>query len=117
MPTNRLNSFRFAFHGIAELFRTQANARIHLGITVATVAAGLFLKLDSTEWCMVILAISSVMAAEAYNTALEKLTDLISPHIHPLAGSAKDLAAGAVLITAFGAAIVGLVIFLPKIIG
>ncbi len=117
MPTNRLDSFRYAFAGIAELFRTQPNARIHLGITVATVTAGLFLELSRTEWVMVILSVSSVMAAEAFNTALEKLTDLISPHHHPLAGSAKDLAAGAVLITAIGAASVGLLVFLPKLAG
>lgn len=73
------------------------------------------LKISITEWCFVTLCITLVIMAEAFNTAIENLTDLVSPDFHPLAGKTKDLAAGAVLIFSIGAVIVGLLIFLPKI--
>lgn len=110
----RLQSFRYAFKGIADLFRTQANARIHLLLAVLVTAAGMYLGLSRMEWALIALCIGAVMAMEALNTAIEYLTDLVSPEYHPLAGKAKDAAAAAVLLTAFCAAIVGLIIFLPK---
>ncbi|MBI1228289.1 MAG: diacylglycerol kinase family protein [Bacteroidetes bacterium] len=115
MLKKRLNSFRYAFAGIADMFRTQANVKIHLAVSVFVVLAGWYFKINRTEWCLVSLAIAAVLAAEGFNTALEYLTDLVSPNHHPLAGKAKDVAAGAVLVAAFGAAAVGLLIFLPKI--
>ncbi len=84
--------------------------------TVLVIALGLYFEITPTEWCIIVFAIAIVLAAEAFNTAIEDLTDLVSPEPHPLAGHAKDLAAGAVLLTAIGAAIVGLLIFLPKIL-
>ncbi len=114
MLKKQINSFRFAFKGIGRLVKTQTNAKIHLASLVIVVAAGLYFKIPVTEWCLVAFAISSVLAAEAFNTAIEDLTDLASPEHHPLAGHAKDLAAGAVLLTAIGAAIVGCLIFAPK---
>jgi diacylglycerol kinase (ATP) len=114
MLKKRLDSFRYAISGIAVLLRTQANARIHLAVTCAVVVAGVFFQISVTEWCLVVLAIALVFSAEAFNTALEYLTDLVSPGVHPIAGKAKDLAAGAVLIAAMGAALVGTLIFLPK---
>jgi diacylglycerol kinase len=116
MPGKRLNSFRYAFAGLAELLRSQANARIHAGFTVIVVAAGFYFNLTPVEWCLIVFAIASVFSAEAFNTALENLTDLVSPEYHPLAGKAKDVAAAAVLLTAIGAAIVGFIIFLPKVL-
>ncbi len=115
MLKKRLNSFRYAFAGIADMVRTQANVKIHLFATVLVIIAGCYFDLNRTEWCLVTLAFSSVLAAEAFNTALEYLTDLVSPGHHPLAGKAKDVAAGAVLLAAIGAAVVGLLVFLPKI--
>lgn len=111
----RIQSFRYAFKGIGELVQSQANARIHLLAMAAVIAAGCYFKVSATEWCLLVFAIASVLAAEAFNTALEHLTDLASPEIHPLAGKAKDVAAAAVLIMAMGAAVVGLVVFLPKL--
>jgi diacylglycerol kinase len=111
----RLQSFKFAFQGIADLFRSQPNARIHLAVAVVVVAMGAYLGLSVAEWCMVSLLITLVLALEAVNTALEYLTDLVSPEYHPLAGKAKDAAAGAVLIMTIGAVIGGLLIFLPKL--
>ena len=79
------------------------------------IAAGLFFSVSTIEWCLLILAIAMVLCAEGMNTAIEFLTDLASPNFHELAGKTKDVAAGAVLISAIGAAIIGFIIFLPKI--
>ena len=110
-----LSSFRFAFKGVGKLFN-ERNARIHLAAAVLVVAMGAYFQISSQEWVMVIFAIGLVMAAEGFNTALENIVDLISPEIHEKAGNAKDLAAGSVLITSIAAAIIGLIIFLPRIL-
>ncbi len=115
MLRKRLNSFRYAFAGIASLVSSQANAKIHLAAAALAIASGFYFQISLNEWCIVVLAIALVLAAEAFNTALEHLTDLVSPDFHPLAGKAKDVAAGAVLFIAIGAAVVGILIFLPKI--
>lgn len=111
-----VRAFRDAFRGVAELLHTQRNARFHFVATVVVLAAGLWLGLSLLEWALVALCIALVLALEAVNTALEYLTDLVSPHYHPLAGKAKDIAAGAVLFSAVGAVVVGLLIFGPKIV-
>ncbi len=112
----RLQSFRYAIAGLIYLFSTQANAKIHGGITVFVIGAGLFFSLTATEWCIIIITIVMVIGAEAINTALETLTDLVSPNFHELAGRAKDVAAAAVFTSALGAVCVGLIIFLPKVL-
>ena len=114
MLKERINSFKYAIKGIGLLF-TEPNAKIHLGFTLLTIAGGFFFSVSNLEWCILILAIAIVLAAEALNTAVEYLTDLVSPNHHPLAGKTKDVAAGAVLIAAIGAAIIACIIFLPKI--
>jgi len=111
----RLNSFRYAFKGIADLFRHTPNARIHLFVTCCVLITGFFLGISRIEWCIIILCIALVFAAEAANTAIEYLTDLVSPEYHQLAGKTKDAAAAAVLLAAIGAAIVGIIIFAPYI--
>ena len=113
----RLHSFRYAFQGLADLFRSQPNARIHAVASAVAVCLGLFLQISRLEWAVVVLSIALVISLEALNTAIEHLTDLVSPDYHPLAGKAKDVAAAAVLIAAMGAAVVGGLIFLPKIAG
>ena len=112
----RLDSFRYAFKGIADLFRHTPNARIHLFATCCVVIAGFFFGITRIEWCILILCIALVLAAEAANTAIEYLTDLVSPDYHKLAGKTKDVAAAAVLIAAIGAAITGIIIFVPYFI-
>lgn len=107
-------SFRYAARGISDLFRFENNARIHLFAALAAVAVGIFLQISITEWAVVLTQIALVWAAEAFNTALEKLADAVSPEYHPLIKSVKDLAAGGVLIVAVSAAVVGGLIFLPK---
>lgn len=112
----RIQSFRYAFQGIITLFTTQPNAIIHLIAALVAVAMGLWLGLSSIEWSVLTLTIAVVLSAEAVNTAIEFVVDLVSPDYHPLAGKAKDVAAAAVLILAIAAVIVGILIFLPKLL-
>ena len=94
---------------------SQQNAWIHSLATVFVVIFGIHFNLTKFEWCWIVLAAISVWTAEALNTAFEFLTDVASPEYHPLAGKAKDVAAGAVLITAIGAVLIGLLIFGPHL--
>jgi diacylglycerol kinase (ATP) len=94
---------------------SQHNARIHAAATVAIVCVGLMLRLSALEWCWIVLAIVAVWTAEALNTAFEFLTDVASPTFHPIAGKAKDVAAGAVLLAAIGASVIGLLVLGPHI--
>lgn len=80
---------------------------------MAVIIAGIVLGITRTEWIMVVMCIGTIIAAELFNTAIEKLVDLVSPERHPVAGRVKDIAAGAVLICAVAAAIIGLIIFIP----
>lgn len=95
---------------------SQQNAWIHAVATVVVTTAGVAVGLSWSEWCWIVLAIMSVWTAEALNTAFEFLTDVASPNFHPVAGKAKDVAAGAVLITAVGAIIIGALVFGPRVV-
>lgn len=112
----RAKSFKYAFDGISYMVKSQHNAWIHLTLMVFVIFAGVALDVSFTEWCFLIFAIGFVLAAEAFNTAIEELTNLVSPKYNQQAGKVKDVAAGAVLITAIVAALVGFIIFIPKII-
>lgn len=109
--------FRFAVKGIVHLFKSQFNVRIHLFFTILVVVFGFVFKISTLEWIAVLLCIGGVFAAELINTALEHITDLVSPEWNETAGRIKDLAAGAVLVMAIVAAVAGLLIFIPKIVG
>jgi diacylglycerol kinase (ATP) len=111
-----LISFRYAFAGIGYLLWTQRNAKIHTAIGVIAVALGFVLRIERGEWLALVLTIVLVLAAEGVNTAVEAAVDLASPAYHPLAKIAKDVAAGTVLLTAIGAVIVGLILFLPHLL-
>ena len=112
----RLRSFGHAFRGLKVLLQTQHNARIHALATVLVLAAGALMRISPAEWALIVLAIVSVWATEALNTAIEFLVDLASPELHPLAAKAKDVAAGAVLVAAIGSLIVGILVFGPHIL-
>jgi diacylglycerol kinase len=112
----RGRSFKHAFRGVGIIFRTQHNAWVHGLVALVVILMGLGFDISVGEWAVVILSITSVLAAEAFNTAVEIDMDLTSPNYHPYARDTKDVASAAVLITALGALIVGLVIFIPKII-
>lgn len=114
--TDRLRSFKFAFHGIALMVKSQPNAWIHLAATITTVTAGIILRLPPPDWCWIVIAITVVWIAEALNTAIEFLCDATTTEFHPLIGKAKDLAAAAVLFAAIGATTIGVIVFLPKIL-
>ncbi|MFT4762098.1 MAG: diacylglycerol kinase [Paraglaciecola sp.] len=116
MLQQRINSFKYAFKGIFDLFRSQPNALIHLLAAVVAIVAGFYFSISTTEWAIVLLTIFLVLAAEALNTAIEYLTDLVSPEYHELAGKTKDAAAAGVLLVAMGAIAVAAMIFLPKIL-
>ena len=109
-PT-RASSFGFAFRGLKALVTQEPNARIHLLATVVALALGLALGLAPLEWCAVALAIALVWLAEAMNTAIETLCDLVHPEHHPLVSRAKDVAAAGVLCAAIGAAAIGGFVF------
>jgi diacylglycerol kinase (ATP) len=89
--------------------------QFHAVATVAVLGAGYYVGLSTLEWALVALSVASVWAAELFNTAIETLTNLVSPGYHPLAGKAKDVAAGAVLLAALGALVVGGLVFGPKV--
>ena len=95
----------------------QHNAWIHATVTVVVVVAGFALRVSRADWCWIVLAISIVWTAEALNTAFEFLADAASPEFHPLVRDAKDVAAGAVLVTAIAATIIGVIIFWPHVAG
>jgi diacylglycerol kinase (ATP) len=111
--TGRVRSFYHAICGILRMIHCQHNAWIHAATTLVVIGAGFLLRVSSADWCWIILAISIVWTAEALNTAFEFLADAASPEFHPLVRDAKDVAAGAVLITATAAVVIGAVIFWP----
>ncbi|MXV17828.1 diacylglycerol kinase family protein [Hufsiella ginkgonis] len=110
-----VRSFGFAGKGIAWSFRTQFNFRIHIIAALLVTGLGWWVRLSLTEWVCVVLCFAMVMVTEMVNTAIEVLVDLVSPGYHSKAGLVKDIAAGAVLISAILAAIIGCVIFIPKL--
>jgi diacylglycerol kinase (ATP) len=112
----RIKSFGYAFKGIASLLKKEHNAWIHCLAIVVVTSLGFYFHITSTEWCIVLLCFGMVLAAEGFNTAIERLVDLVSPERHPVAGDVKDVAAGAVLICAIAAAIIGCIIFLPYLL-
>ena len=111
----RLRSFGYAFNGIRLLITREHNAWIHCFVAVCVVVAGILLGLSEMEWIAVVIVIGAVLAAEAVNSALEAIADFVSPEYSEAIKRTKDLAAGAVLIIAI-AAIVGGIIFFPKLI-
>jgi diacylglycerol kinase len=113
--TRRILSFRYAFEGWSYVLKSQHNAWIHGGATIAVVILAVWLRISRYEWSILLLTIAFVWTAEFVNTAIEVMVDLISPEEHPLAKRAKDIAAGAVLVSAFTAVIVGLLILGPPL--
>ncbi|HWD29212.1 MAG TPA: diacylglycerol kinase family protein [Rhizomicrobium sp.] len=109
----RLKSFRHAFAGIGLMLRTQHNAWLHLAATAVVIAAGLTLHISAGDWRWLVVAIVLVWVSEAMNTAFEHLCDVVSPDFHASVKLSKDIAAGAVLITAIGALVIGALVFLP----
>lgn len=108
-------SLAFAFAGVRHALHSQRNLRIHFGIAALAVILGFALRISRAEWAVVVALIALVIGLELLNTAIEALVDLASPSFHPLAKTAKDTAAGAILLVALGSAAAGLIIFLPRL--
>jgi diacylglycerol kinase (ATP) len=113
--TGRLRSVRYAVRGVRTMLGGQHNAWLHAASTVAVIAAGLVFRVDRFEWCALVVAMMAVWTAEALNTAFEFLCDVASPGFHPLVAKSKDVAAGAVLLSAVGAVAIGLLVFVPHL--
>ncbi len=109
-------SFAYAFKGWRSAFKTQLNFRVQCFFALAAIALGFYLNISTNEWLWISLNITLVLFAELINTALETLVDLVSPDYNEKAGMVKDIAAGAVTITAINAALSGLYIFVPKLL-
>ncbi len=112
----RFASFKYAFHGIWLLLRYEHSAWLHGIIGLCTIIAGILLEISAIEWVAVVIVCGCVLAAEALNTAIERLADVVSTEYNESIKQLKDLSAGGVLLMAFAAAIIGLIIFLPKLI-
>ncbi|MCI1188332.1 diacylglycerol kinase family protein [Hymenobacter sp. DH14] len=111
----RVASFGHAGRGVWSALRSEIHLRFHALATVLVLGLGFYYRLGRLEWALVALAVAGVWTAELLNTAIEALTDLASPDFHPLAGKAKDVAAGAVLLAAAGAVAVGALVFGPHL--
>lgn len=113
-PGSRFRSIGFAFEGWKTLLGEEPNALLHIIAAIAAILLGFWLKISSGEWLFIVLAISLVVAAELFNTALEVLCDFVHTQYHPQIKKIKDLSAGAVLVLSLGALVGALIIFLPK---
>ncbi len=112
----RLRGFGHAFAGIGFMIRNEHNAWIHLAAGTGAVAAGIGLRISAADWRWIVLAIALVLAAEAMNTAIEQVCNVASPAQNAMIGAAKDVAAGAVLMTAVAAAMIGIATFAPYLV-
>ena len=110
----RIKSFGYALAGFKFGLRTQWSLRLQVTMAAVTIVLGAWLRISPGEWALVVLCCGMVLSAELFNTALEQLLDKLHPQQDPSIGWVKDLAAGAVLLCALTAAVVGLIIFLPK---
>jgi diacylglycerol kinase len=112
---SRIHAFGHALHGWRHVLRTQRNAWIHSLVATLVIAVGLWLRLPLRDWAVIVLTIAMVFTAEFINTAIEAVVDLASPVQHPLAKVGKDVGAGAVLVSALAAVLVGLLILGPPL--
>ena len=110
------NSFKYAIEGIWTSFKTERNMKIHIVIMILVIIAGIILKINKSEWIICIILFAIVIGSELFNTSIETIVDMVMPEKNEKAKIAKDVSAGAVLVVAIGAAIIGLVIFVPRIL-
>jgi undecaprenol kinase len=109
-------SFSYAFQGILTAIKAERNLKIHFFISLIVLSGSLWLRLSTIEWIFILMAIAGVISLELLNSAIERVVDLATEEVHPLAKQAKDMAAGAVLIYAFLSVVIGFIIFLPKLL-
>jgi diacylglycerol kinase (ATP) len=112
---NRLKSTKYALKGAITLLKTEASIQVQFFISIITICAGIYFNISATEWMFQILSIGLVISIEGANTAIEAIADFIHPEYHKKIGLIKDVAAGAVFIAATAAIIIGLIIYIPKV--
>ncbi len=113
---NVISSFKYAFQGMFSALKTERNLKIHVTIMMLVIIAGIVLKISKIEWIICIILFGLVIGGEMLNSAIETVVDIAMPDINPKAKFAKDAAAGAVLVFAIASAIIGFMIFGPKLI-
>ena len=111
-----IDSFKYAFSGIVTAFKSEKNMKIHFTMMMLVIIFGILLKISLNEWLVCIMLFCMVIGSEMINTAVENVVNLAMPTKNEVAKNAKDISAGAVLVFAIGSAIIGLIIFIPKII-
>lgn len=109
-------AFYYAFRGIGNAIQSERNMKIHLFVMILVILAGIFFQINFLEWMLCLMMFLLVIAGEMFNTAIETVVDMAMPEKNELAKKAKDIAAGAVLVLALGAVIVGGIIFFPKVV-
>lgn len=114
---NRIKGVKIALKGALLLLRTEASIQIQFGIAILVTGAGFVFHISATEWMLQFLCIGLIMGIESINTAIEKLADFVHPEQHQKIGDIKDVSAGAVMIASLMATAVGLIIYVPKILG
>ena len=110
------NSFKYAFQGFISSFKTEKNMKIHIFIMLLVIIAGIILNINKYEWISCIICFALVIGGEMFNTAIETIVDIVMPYKNEKAKLAKDISASGVLIFAIGTVIIGLIIFVPKIV-
>ena len=111
-----INSFKYAFTGMWSAYKSERNMKIHISVAILVILFGVFLQISTYEWLVCIVCFAMVIGAEMFNTAIETVVDIAMPKKDERAKKAKDVAAGGVLVFAIGSAIIGSIIFIPKII-
>jgi diacylglycerol kinase len=114
--TDRLKSFKYAFSGLVQLFRFEHNIRVHMFILVIVIFAGIFLRVSTVSWIAIVFASGLVFVSECFNTAIEYLSDAVTPDQNEKIKKVKDVAAAGVLISAIISVIIGIIVFLPEIL-
>ena len=112
----QLATFKFAWQGLRYFFHSELKASIHLIAAILAIGLGALLKISAVEWVLIALAIGIVLMAEIANTAIEMLVDMVTREQNKAAGTTKDLAASAVLVASATALVIGLIIFLPRLL-
>ena len=113
---SRFKSFKYAINGLKILIRNEHNSRIHLVAMIIAIVLGIILKISNIEWIAIVIVIGFVFSTEIINSAIEKLADFVSPDYHETIKKVKDLSAAMVLVCALVSLIVGIIVFIPKII-
>lgn len=111
-----IKSFQYSLQGFLSAMRSEANLRFHIAASVIAITAGLWLQIETVEWCIVVLCIGAVFGFELINTSIEQLCNHVTTEEHPSIKKIKDISAAAVLLVSVASAVAGLLIFLPKLI-